>query len=395
MTTHMHPWTKSRAAERLGIAYPVVQGPFGGLSSVALAASVSNSGGMGSIGAARLSAEQIHETVAQLREQTTKPFSMNIWVSTHDEDGPFTSSARIDQSALAARQYFRALNVAAPPSPSFSPSDFKAQSEALLTFNPPVASFTFGIPPKSFLQECRSLGILTMAAVTTVDEAKLIADSGIDVVVASGFEAGGHRGSFLASAESSLTRTFALIPQVADEVDIPVIAAGGIADARGIVAALALGADAVQIGTAFLVCEGSGINPLHRQVLFSDAARMTGLTKYFSVMDAMERSMPAPLPYPLHGALMGHYTMAAASQQHVDLLPLWGGQAAALIRHTTVEALMRGSSKITMSCINAFAIMQYQESTLFGSDLGGDYAGCNRFRATRELAQVSGSPQSP
>ena len=350
MKMRQHPWKQSRLVERLGIRYPIVQGPFGGLSSVALAASVSNCGGLGSFGAAQLSPQQIQETVAELREWTKKPFSMNLWVSTHDGDAPSATKTRIEESARAVHSYFAELNVPQPPVPEFNAPDFKAQSEALLSARPPVASFTFGIPPKSLLEEFRSLDIITMASATTVEEAKLIADSGIDVVVASGFEGGGHRGSFLGSAESSLTGIFALIPQVADQVDIPVIAAGGIADARGIVAALALGADAVQIGTAFLVCDGSGIGPLHHQALFSEAARTTGLTKHFSgrlargvqnqFMDEAQRSMPEPLPYPLHRALMRPYTTAATSQGRTDFVPLWAGQAAALIRYRTVETLM-------------------------------------------------------
>jgi nitronate monooxygenase len=200
------------------------------------------------------------------------------------------------------------------------------------------------------LEECRELGIVTIGSATTGDEAKAIADAGMDLVVASGFEAGGHRGSFLAPSEASLTGTFALIPQVADRVGIPVIAAGGIADARGIVAALALGADAVQIGAAFLVCEGSGIGPVHRQVLLSDAAKTTGLSRHFSgrlargirnrFMNDMDASVLEPLPYPLQRALMRPYTEAATRQERSDLLPLWAGQAASLISHTTVESLM-------------------------------------------------------
>jgi nitronate monooxygenase len=345
-----HPWRESKAAQRLGVRYPLIQGPFGGLSSVALAASVSNSGGLGSFGAAQLSPTQITETVVQLRESTDKPFSLNLWVSTYDEAARSTTSARIEASVLAAQHYFAELNIPTPEAPKFSAPDFNAQVDALLQARPPVASFIFGIPPKSVLEECRASGIVTIGSATTGAEAKAVADAGMDLVVASGFEAGGHRGSFLAPAEASLTGTFALIPQVADNVGIPVIAAGGIADARGIVAAFALGADAVQIGTAFLVCEGSGIGPLHRQALLSDAVRSTGLSRYFSgrlargirnrFMSDMEESELDPLPYPLQRALMRPYTEAATRQERTDLLPLWAGQAAALIRHTTVEALM-------------------------------------------------------
>ena len=155
----------------------------------------------------------------------------------------------------------------------YSPTRFEDQARVLLDANVPVFSFIFGIPPREILEECRAKGIVTIGTATTPDEAAALEEAGVDAIAASGFEAGGHRGSFLRPAEDSLTGTLSLVPQVVDAVDVPVIAAGGIADARGVIAALALGAEAVQMGTAFLACEESGASPLHREALLRKRCR--------------------------------------------------------------------------------------------------------------------------
>ena len=346
-----HPWKQSRAAKVLGIQYPIVQGPLGGMSSTALVIEVSNAGGLGSYGALNLSPAQISETVQQIREGTTRPFAVNLWVSTYDEAASHMAPEQIQRKAERTHAYFAELGLDRPPTPEFQPQPFENQMKALIDARPPIASFICGIPPAEILQECRRAGIVTIGTATTEDEAQAIADAGIDLVVASGLEGGGHRGSFLEPAEASLTGSFALIPRVADQVSIPVIAAGGIADARGVVAAFALGADAVQIGTAFLVCEGSGISPLHRDALFSDAAKRTVLSRHFTgrlarglrnrFVEDMERSGDAPLPYPLQRALMRPYNQEAHKQGRSDLVTLWAGQATPLIQHRTATALMR------------------------------------------------------
>ena len=345
-----HPWKESRAAKILGIRYPIIQGPFGGLSSASLVADVANSGGLGSFGALNLSPAQIKETTQEIRERTARPFSINLWVSTVDQAARRVSHEEIQRSAELMHAYFADLGIERPPLPELPPWQFDAQVEALLEVQPPVASFIFGIPPGDVLDECRRLGIITIGTATTPDEARAIADAGMDLVVAFAIEAGGHRGSFIGPAEASLMGTFALVPQIADQVLIPVIAAGGVADARGVVAALVLGAEAVQIGTAFLVCEGSGISDLHRAMLFTQAAGHTGLSSHFSgrlarglrnrFVEDMEKSGRAPLPYPLQRSLVRPYAQEALKQGRGDLLALWAGQGAPLIRHKTVSELM-------------------------------------------------------
>jgi nitronate monooxygenase len=335
------------------------------MSSTALTAEVANAGGLGSFGALNLTPTQIKETAREIRERTSRPFSINLWVWTVDEAARQTAQEELEQSAELMHRYFAELGIERPPLPGLPSVEFESQIEALLDVRPPVASFIFGIPPVHILEECRRLGIVTIGSATTPDEAEAISDAGMDLVVASGFEAGGHRGSFLKPAEASLMGSFALIPQIADRVSIPVIAAGGIADARGVAAALILGADAVQIGTAFLVCEGSGISALHREILFTEEARYTGLTSQFSgrlargirnrFLEDMEASGRAPLPYPLQRALVRPYAQEALKQGRGDLLALWAGQAAPLIRHKTVPALMKSLIEETSEVFQQFA----------------------------------------
>ncbi len=175
------------------------------------------------------------------------------------------------------RPFYDELGVQPPVMPPPGKAkNFETQMQALLEVKPALFSFVFGIPSKEILEECRQRGIYTAGAATTVDEAVAIEKAGVDMVVASGFEAGGHRPSFLRSAEDSLVGTIALVPQIVDRVRIPVIAAGGIADGRGVAAALMLGASAVQIGTAFLACDESGASDAHRKLLFQDDAKYTG-----------------------------------------------------------------------------------------------------------------------
>src|SRR6202011_2347123 len=195
----------------------------------------------------------------------------------------------------------------------YVPMRFEDQARALLDAHVPVFSFIYGIPPREILDECRAKGIVTIGTATTPDEAAVLQDAGVNAIVASGFEAGGHRGSFLRAAEDSLTGTFSLVPQIADRVNVPVIAAGGIADARGVVAALVLGAEAVQMGTTFLACEESGASPLHRHALREKKAGHTALTKGFTglargihnrLLEQLNREGTAILPYPLQRRLV-------------------------------------------------------------------------------------------
>ena len=343
-------WTDTEVSRRLKLKAPIVQGPFGGgLSAVELAAAVCEAGGLGSFGVHHLSADGIKQTAAAIRAKTSKPFALNLWIPHEHSDDPPLSDEQFQHAAQTLAPYFKELNLPLPNRPTrFSPR-FQEQVEALLETRPAAFSFVFGIPDQDILKRCRELDILTLGAATTTDEAVLLDRAGVDMIVASGFEAGGHRVSFMRSAEDSLTGTFALIPQVVDAVKAPVIAAGGIADGRGVAAALMLGAQGVQIGTAFLACKESAASDLQRDKLFSIDARYTALTRAFSgrlargirnrFMDEM-RAHANTLPlYPVQNWLTGQLKAAAIAQGRSDLMSLWSGQSAPLLREREATSL--------------------------------------------------------
>src|SRR5712691_4193476 len=341
----------NRLTAKLGIEYPIVQGPLGGLSSQKLTAAVSNFGGLGSFGAHGLAPEAIKEVIAQIRSLTSKPFAMNLWVSMEDEGARTSDENAFKRSLAPLSPHLAALGAPRPTFKPYSPTRFEDQARVLLDANVPVFSFIVGIPPREILEECRTKGIVTIGAATTPDEAAALQEAGVDAIVASGFEAGGHRGSFLRSAEDSLTGTLSLVPQIVDIVDAPVIAAGGIGDARGVIAALALGAEAVQMGTVFLACEESGASRLHREALRGRKAGHTALTKGFTgrlargihnrLIEELNKPGTEILPYPLQRGLVRSLSIAAEAAGRPDLLPLWAGQSASLSPGTDTSAFLR------------------------------------------------------
>src|SRR5713101_6918614 len=345
-----HRWNENRLTAKLGIDYPVIQGPLGGLSSQRLTAAVSNFGGLGSFGAHGLTPEAIKNVIAEIRSLTSKPFAMNLWVSMEDEGAPTADENGFNRSLAPLVAHLAALGAPRPTYKPYSPKRFEDQARVLLNANVPAFSFIYGIPAREILEECRAKGIVTIGTATTPEEGAALQDAGVDAVVASGFEAGGHRGSFLRAAEDSLTGTFSLVPQIADAVNVPVIAAGGIADARGVIAALALGAEAVQMGTVFLACEESGASFLHRQALRGKIAGHTALTKGFTgrlaraihnrLLEELNQEGTAILPYPLQRRLVRNLAIAAEAAGRSDLLPLWAGQSANLSTCTDVLAFL-------------------------------------------------------
>jgi nitronate monooxygenase len=344
-------WNRNRLTSKLGIDYPIIQGPFGGFSSQRLTAAVSNFGGLGSFGAHGLEPEAIKEVLAQIRSLTSKPFAMNLWVSMEDEGARTSDENAFNKSLAPLAVHLAALGVPRPTYKPYSPIRFEDQARVLLDANVPVFSFIVGIPPREILEECRSKGIVTIGAATTPDEAAALQGAGVDAIAASGFEAGGHRGSFLRAAEDSLTGTLSLVPQIVDIVDVPVIAAGGIGDARGAIAALALGAEAVQMGTVFLGCEESGASRLHRETLLGEKAGHTALTKGFTgrlargirnrLMEELNRKETEILPYPLQRGLVRNLSIAAEAAGRSDLLPMWAGQSANLSSCTDVSTFLK------------------------------------------------------
>lgn len=343
-------WHDTAATQRLGIQYPIIQGPFGGgPSSVQLVAAVSNGGGLGSFGMHTLSPDEMREIAAAIRKSSNKPFALNLWVDGAPRDR-HAEKVEFDMAVRAMSSIFEELEMVPPEFPEqFIPS-LEDQYAAILEIRPPVFSFVFGIPPDAILEECRRSGILTMGTATTAAEAKELESAGVDIVVASAFEAGGHKGSFLKPASESLTGGFALIPQIADSIDIPFIAAGGIVDGRGIAAALMLGAHGVQIGTAFLACDESAASSAHRAALFGKDSVNTLITDV--VTGRMARHIPSafinqmqqdgthPAAYPLQAWLVQHIKNTAVGRGKPEFLSFPAGQAAPLIHVSKAAVLL-------------------------------------------------------
>jgi nitronate monooxygenase len=343
-------WTRTGLTTRLGIEYPIIQGPLGGLSSQRLTAAVSNFGGLGSFGAHGLRPDAIRKVIREIRSLTSKPFAMNLWVSMEDEGAVASDESAFCRSLSHLSKHIEDVGGVLPSYAPYVPIRFEDQFRVLLEERVPAFSFIYGIPPKEILDECRGRGIAIIGTATTVDEAIALEEAGVDVVIASGFEAGGHRGSFLRPSEESLVGTIALVPQAVDAVNLPVVAAGGIADARGVVAAFALGASGVQMGTVFLSCEESGASPSHRKALLTREAGTTALTRGFTgrlargirnqLLDELNREGTDILPYPLQRALARHLSIPAEKAGHWELLPLWAGQSARLSHCEDVQAFL-------------------------------------------------------
>jgi nitronate monooxygenase len=353
-------WYQTKASKILGIQYPILQGPFGGnLSSVNLVSTVSNAGGLGGYGAYTLSPQEISDIDNQLKAATDKPYNINLWVSDTDAIGGVVLDDQFKRAQELFAPYFNELGIELPEKPAPFKTRFENQVEVILHKQPPVFSFMFGIPSADILDQCHKRGIVTIGAATTLDEAIALEAAGVDLIIASGFEAGGHRPSFLASAESSTIGTFVLIQLIKEKVKTPVIAAGGIADGKGVAAALALGADAAQIGTAFLATDESNATAIHKQMLFSDAAKYTTLSRAFTgrlgrgitsriAKDLIHQEKDF-LPFPLQTQFMSHIRQAAIEQEKWDMILFWGGQIAPLLKHRKAGELMESIIRETDS----------------------------------------------
>ncbi|MGH8626998.1 MAG: NAD(P)H-dependent flavin oxidoreductase [Gammaproteobacteria bacterium] len=292
----------------------------------------------------------MRKVIREIRSLTSKPFAINLWVSMEDEGASASDDSAFQRSLSHLSKHIEDVQGVLPSYMPYVPIRFEDQVRVLLEEKVPAFSFIYGIPPKEILDECRHRAIAIIGTATTVDEAIALDEAGVDVVAASGFEAGGHRGSFLRPSEESLIGTIALVPQVVDAVKVPVVAAGGIADARGIVAAFALGASGVQMGTVFLTCEESGASPNHRKALLSREAGTTALTRGFTgrlargiknqLLDELNKNDTEILPYPLQRALVRHLSIPAEKAGRRELLPLWAGQSAGLSRCEDVNVLL-------------------------------------------------------
>lgn len=326
---------------------PIIQGPMaGGATTPELVAAVSNAGALGSFAGSLLSPAALRTGVERIRSLTARPFLLNFFV----QRTPTPSTEEVAQGAELLRPIWESLGWTALPQPKQWCEDFDAQFETLLDLRPAAASFTFGILDAVQVERLHAAGILAIGTVTTVDEALAWQAIGADAVIASGVEAGGHRGTFIGRQEDATLTARELWPAVAQAVNIPVIAAGSIMEGSDIKAALALGAAAVQMGTAFLVTDESGIHPAYKQRLVEAEGQPTRLTRSFSgryargIENRFMRQM-APVegqvpPYPVQNALTGSIRAAAASSNDTELMSLWAGTGVARTRPMPAEQLI-------------------------------------------------------
>lgn len=335
--------------ELLGIDLPIIQAPMAGVQGSALAIAVSNEGALGSLPCAMLGADSLRKELAAIRSQTDKPFNVNFFC--HTPAVPDAGREKAWRTALAP--YFAEFGIdagAIAPGPARAP--FDAQTADLLEeFAPPVVSFHFGLPAPELLARVRAWGAKILSSATTVEEALWLEARGVDAVIAQGIEAGGHRGIFLSEDLSTQVGTFALVPQIAAAVKVPVIAAGGIASASGVGAALKLGAAGVQIGTAYLLCPEATTSAVHRAALKSASARVTALTNLFTgrparaIVNRIIRELgpinTAAPKFPLAAAAVSPLRAKAESLGLGDFSPLWAGQNAAGCKEIPAATLTR------------------------------------------------------
>ena len=339
----------------LGIDIPLVQAPMAGVQGSALALAVSGAGALGSLPAAMLTPEQLRSELAVLAA-SERPYNVNFFCHTPPVPDPAREAAW--RAALAPFYAEAGLDLGAVPAGAGRMPFSEAVADLIEPVRPPVVSFHFGLPAPALVARVKRWGARVLSSATTVDEARWLVQHGADAVIAQGLEAGGHRGLFLTDDLSTQMGTFALLPQIVRAVDVPVIAAGGIADAAGVAAAMALGAAGVQVGTAFLLCAEATTSPIHRTALQSDAARHTALTNVFTgrpargivnrVMRELGTMSPAAPAFPLATAAMAPLRAHAEQQGSGEFSPLWAGQ-------NVRECQAVGAAELTRALAAGFA----------------------------------------
>jgi len=336
-----------RIQDLFGIELPIIQAPMAGVQGSALAIAVSNAGGLGSLPCAMLSAEALRAELEAMQAQSRRPFNLNFFC--HQPPTPDASKAAAWQALFTAYYAQWGVDPAKVPSgPARTP--FNHEMAALVcAYRPAVVSFHFGLPSPELLDMVRSAGAKILSSATTVEEALWLEARGVDAIIAQGLEAGGHRGMFLSQDISTQVGTFALLPQIVQAVRVPVIAAGGIADAAGVRAALGLGAAGVQVGTAYLLCPEATTSAVHRAALKSSMARVTALTNVFSGRPArgiVNRLMQELGPmnalapeFPQATAASAPLRLQAEQAGNGDFSPLWAGQNVSGCQEISAAAL--------------------------------------------------------
>jgi nitronate monooxygenase len=355
-------WPDRRLLELFQIEHPILLAPMAGPSTTALAIAVAEAGGLGSFACATSSAAQVRAALGVIRQRTSKPINLNFFTHTM----PTPDVDREARWRTRLRPYYTELGLDPDNVPGSSRAPFDDEACAIVEeFKPEVVSFHFGLPEDRLLQRVKSTNCKVIASATTVREAKWLAERGCDAIIAQGNEAGGHRGIFLTDDVATQAGTFALVPQVVDAVSVPVIAAGGITDARGIAAAFALGASGAQVGSAYLFCPEAQVSPLHRKALKSATDDSTALTNLFTGRPArgiINRVMREVGPisgeapaFPLAGGALAPLKAAAEAQGSSDFSSLWAGQAASLGREMPAGELTQRLADETLAQLKRLA----------------------------------------
>ncbi len=328
----------ARFRDLLGVEIPIIQAPMAGAAFADMAVAVAEAGALGSLACGMLTPAQMREEIALIRRQTSRPINVNFFC----HHAPRFEAEREAAWRKRLEPYYHELSLdfVAPEAATTRASFDAAACEIIEEFTPEVVSFHFGLPDKGLVDQVKSTGARIFSSATTVSEARWLEEHGCDAIIAQGYEAGGHRGMFLSTDISTQLGTMALVPQVVDAVTVPVIAAGGIADARGIVAAFALGASAVQLGTVYLFCPEARISPVHREMLRRSRDDETALTNVFtgrparSIVNRLMRELGPVSPdapdFPLAAEAVTPLRQAALARGSGEFIPLWSGQAARL-----------------------------------------------------------------
>lgn len=332
----------------LGIRFPIIQAPMAGSAATPeLVAAVANVGGLGSLGAGYLSPSDIRTAILRLRELTHQPFSVNLFIPEKHHATPH----EINEMSHWIEQSCPELNInihtATPP---YAPL-FEEQMSVILEEKVPVFSFTFGVLDDKWIEKLKNQGVFLIGTATSLAEARLLAEHEVDAVVAQGSEAGGHRGTFIGKAEEALVGVKQLVKELVDAINIPIIAAGGIMDAKGIMEALQAGCAAVQMGTAFLSCKECGIHAKYKEALLNAKQDNTTLTRVFSgkmargiknkFIERMNTYQDSILDYPIQNALTRSMRKEADKQGNSDFMSLWAGQSLYLCKDCSVAELMK------------------------------------------------------
>ena len=341
-------WPNRQLCDLLKIEHPIIMAPMSGATNPVMTAAVSSGGALGSLGAASIPPDTLRESIGRICSFTSKPYGVNLFVPDHERY--ITDEAREKKVCDLIQPYLDELGIKEPPKPKTMFGPFQKQVEVLLEERVPIFSFHLGIPPANILKSFKRNGTIVLGTATTVSEARALDQAGVDVVIAQGAEAGGHRGTFDGPWQQSLIGGIALIPQVVDAVSVPVVAAGGIMDGRGIAAAMALGASGVQMGTAFLAVHESPIAEAWRHRVLNCTEQDTVITTVISgrpargfrtrYIEEMTSHADQLLPFSAQYSLFNHLRAVAAENNNPDFLAMWAGQGAPLTRFASAADII-------------------------------------------------------